>query len=76
MAKRKPKSKPDEESVPDTAKKSSRTGLPLHVYLPPALRRAFEDLATANRRTLTEEVAIALEERLEKFGKWPPPAAP
>jgi hypothetical protein len=44
------------------------------VYLDPALRDLIDALATDNRRSLTEEVAIALEERLTKFGKWPPSA--
>lgn len=34
---------------------------------------ALKRLSIQNRRTMTTEAAIALEEYLQKHGKWPPP---
>lgn len=48
-----------------------RTGVPLHIYIPPALRDAIDSCAESNRRKLTQEVIIALEEHLKKAGRWP-----
>jgi hypothetical protein len=52
-----------------------RTGLPLHVYLPPAVRKALDDyLASADPRpSQTAVVALALRRYLEGVGFWPPP---
>lgn len=61
MAKRKSKSK------------QARSGLPLHVWLEPALRHAIDVLKTRNRRSLTSEVSLALERHLAESGLWPPP---
>ena len=56
----------------DAKKPQARTGKPLHVWIPDELRDAIDDLATENRRPLTEEVKIALEKHLTEAGKWPP----
>ena len=53
-------------------KKPNRTSVPLHINIDPELRKAIDALSEENRRSLTLEVTIALEERLAKFGKWPP----
>lgn len=58
------------------AKKPSkpvRIGKPLHVWLDPYLRDAIEAARKKGRRTLREEVSIALEQYLEQLGLWPPP---
>jgi hypothetical protein len=60
--------------VPETAKKPSRTGEPLHVYLPPELRAALKRVTVKTRRKLTTEVTIALERHCAEHGEWPPPA--
>lgn len=54
------------------AKRPRRTGVPLHIYVPPELRDAMDAAADANRRKLTQEVIIALEDHLKKQGRWPP----
>jgi hypothetical protein len=59
----------------DDPKRPRRTGVPLHVYIPPDLRAAMDRLAGENRRSLTSEVMIALENHLKAVGQWPPPAA-
>lgn len=46
---------------------------PLFLRLPPAYHQALEQLAKKNRRTLTAEAMIALEEHFSKNGAWPPP---
>lgn len=51
-----------------------RSGLSLHVYLKPVLRRTIEAAAEKNRRSLTSEVEIALERYLQAEGLWPPAA--
>lgn len=53
--------------------KSKRVGVPLNVYVPPAIRDAFHQLASEQERTVTAEVLRALKAYLEKAGKWPPP---
>lgn len=54
-------------------KRPKRTGVPLHIYLPPELRAAIDALAEDNRRLLTVEVIMALENHLKAAGRWPPP---
>lgn len=56
-----------------TPPKQTRNGKPLHVWLDPALREAIDALAEDTRRSLTTEVAMALEEHLRKAGRWPLP---
>ncbi len=56
------------------AKKPNRSGVPLHVYIPPALDAALEACAAANRRKVTAEVVIALEKHLREGGFWSPGA--
>jgi hypothetical protein len=67
MARKRPK--PDAGKAPQ-----ARTGLPLHVYLEPALRQALDQLAARSRRSVTAEVSIALENHLKEAGLWPPAA--
>jgi hypothetical protein len=55
-------------------KGSGRTGTPLTVYLPPEHRRLLELLVAKSRRTLTNEVVVALEMLGEREGLWPLPA--
>jgi hypothetical protein len=62
--------------APGTAVSQYRTGVTLHIWIPPALREAIDALATEKRRALTTEVIIALEKHLTDEGKWPPPPAP
>ena len=50
----------------------NRTGVPLHIYISPELRQAIDSCADENRRKLTQEVVIALEEHLKRQGRWPP----
>ena len=72
VAKRKP---PAPDKGPEDPKKPSiRTGVPLYVYLPADLRAAIDEAATRGRRSLTSEVAIALEYYLSSIGLWPPSA--
>lgn len=78
MAKRKPKGDPADMTPATEAstRKPNRTGLSLHVYLRPQLRRVIEQAADRNRRSLTEEVSIALERYLQSEGLWPPSDQP
>lgn len=50
-----------------------RKGLPLNIYIPKKLREALDKSAEANRRPVTSETVIALEEYLARQGHWPPP---
>ena len=65
--------KPKKPEPEPAKRRSNRTGLPLHVYLPPALRRAIDDMAESTQRTVTVEVMRALEAHLRAGGFWPPP---
>lgn len=56
------------------AAKPSRRGKALHLWIDPALRELLESLAERNRRTITVEVTIALEERFRRLGLLPPQA--
>jgi hypothetical protein len=66
---RKPSPPPD-----DGPRRPKRTGVPLHIYVPPELRAAMDALAERNRRLLTTEVIMALEAHLAAAGLWPPPS--
>jgi hypothetical protein len=59
---------------PKRPKKPNRSGVPLHVYIPPELRAVIDAMAGSNRRPLTTEVIIALENHARAAGLWPPPA--
>jgi hypothetical protein len=61
---------------PKRQKKPNRSGVPLHVYLPPEVRAAMDALADDNRRSLTTEVLIALENHLKATGRWPLSSSP
>jgi hypothetical protein len=56
-------------------KPPQRTGKSLYVYLDPSLRNALDALADRTRRSVTPELAMALEEHLKEAGLWPPPAS-
>ena len=64
--------KKPEKAIPEKPKTQKRTGVSLHVYLDPKVRKAIEDCSNANRRSLTEEVSIAIEEHCRKHNLWPP----
>lgn len=57
-------------------RKPNRQGVPLHIWIPPALRDAIDALAERNRRPLTNEVVMALEKHLAAEGLWPPESQP
>ena len=69
----KPRPKPKMSATKQQAPATKRAGKPLHVWIPEALRDAIDKAAEVNRRHLTSEVEIALEEYLTKQGLWPPP---
>lgn len=52
-------------------KRPNRSGVPLHIYIPPDLRAVIEALADDGRRSITNEVIIALEEYAARQGRWP-----
>jgi hypothetical protein len=54
--------------------KQKRKGKNLNIWIEGVLREAIGQLADRNRRPLTEEVSIALENHLSAAGLWPPPA--
>ncbi len=60
-----------EEPEPDQPKRPNRTGVALHIYIPPDIRAAMDALAGDNRRPLTTEVLIALEAHLRAAGRMP-----
>jgi hypothetical protein len=55
-------------------KQIQRSGKPLNVWIPEELREALDQSAAKNRRLLTTEVVIALEQYLSTQGLWPPNA--
>lgn len=55
--------------------KATRSGEPLHVWIPSKLRKAIKDASKKNRRPLTTEVIIALEHYLASIGLWEPEEA-
>jgi len=46
----------------------------IHVEVPPELKAAIRELAGRNKRKLTAEVTLALENHVADAGLWPPPA--
>jgi hypothetical protein len=46
---------------------------PFQLRLHRLLRQALADLAERNASDMTEEIRIAIRERLERAGMWPPP---
>lgn len=48
----------------------------INVRLHQSLRKQLDKLVEANASDLTEEVRIAIRERLEKAGLWPPTKKP
>lgn len=52
-------------------RKPNRSGVPIHFYAPPELREALDACAADNRRTMTAEAMIALENHLQALGYWP-----
>lgn len=59
----------------ETAGKPGRTGKQLQIWIPAPLRDALDAATKTQRRPLTTEVIIALEEHLAKLGLWPPAEA-
>jgi hypothetical protein len=47
---------------------------PLYLRLHPAIRAQLEKLTEVNASDLSEEVRIAIRERLKSHGLWPPPS--
>ncbi len=45
---------------------------PVQTYLHPLLRQQLEELVKRNASDMSEEVRIAIRERLERAGLWPP----
>jgi hypothetical protein len=45
----------------------------LHILIPPHIKAEFDRMADENRRALTTEILIALEDRLKTLGRLPPP---
>jgi hypothetical protein len=73
MAKKKPSQEPASEG-----RTSSRRGLPLHVWLDPAIIRALEAYVSSisPRTTKTAVVEAAILDVLTQHKFWPPPVAP
>ena len=63
-------------SMTDQPKKDRHKKKPLQLRLHPLLRQQLEVLAQRNASTLTEEISIAIRERLEEAKLWPPPPGP
>lgn len=49
-----------------------RKGVPLNIWIDPALRKAIRSACEISRRKAKDEVSIALEEYLAKLRLWPP----
>lgn len=65
-------SEPPPEPEPDSGRKRPiRSGVPLHIYIPRELRAVIEALSEDGRRSITNEVIIALEEYATRKGRWP-----
>jgi hypothetical protein len=62
-------------TMTDKPKKDRHKKKPLQLRLHHLLRQQLEALAQRNASTLTEEISIAIRERLEAAGLWPPPPA-
>jgi hypothetical protein len=58
----------------DKPKKDRHIKKPLQLRLHALLRQQLEKLAERNASTMTAEITIAVRERLEAAGLWPPPA--
>ena len=50
--------------------------VPFQIRMHPLFRRQLEKLVERNGSDLTEEIRIAIRERLERAGLWPPPGRP
>lgn len=70
MSKRRNTRPPEEDPE---KRRPNRSGVPLHIYISRELRQAINELAEENRRLITTEVVIALENHLKAAGRWPPP---
>ena len=51
-------------------------GKQLVIRVPPRHHEALRKVAEKHRRTMTEQIKIALEEHFQKEGIWPDPQAP
>jgi len=56
------------------AKKPTRTGKALNLYLSPKHDNVLRKAAAAARRTLTAQVEVWIEDGAKAAGLWPPPA--
>lgn len=61
-----PAKKPDEKP-----KRPNRSGVPLHIYIPPALDGIISAGAKRRRRKITQEVIVAIEEHYRRLGELP-----
>jgi len=52
----------------EPVRRPNRKAVSTHIGFPPALRLAIESLAERNRRPLTTEILIAVEEHLRRSG--------
>jgi hypothetical protein len=66
-----PKKKPGRRRKP-----GNRKGASINIWVTQELRDAVDALVEQERRTLTEEVCIAIEKHLREKGFWPPPEEP
>lgn len=65
--------KPADNQKPKAQPKRDRKGKKtLNVFIEASLRNAVDASCEKNRRSLTDEVSIALEQYLEREGLWPP----
>ncbi len=71
MSKKKPTPAP-EPVKRGPGRPAGRTKVPLPLRIDPRLKAALETLAEMNRRKVTTEVELALEDRLRAAGLWPP----
>src|SRR5262245_21813138 len=61
-------------TVAEERNKDRHKKKPLQLRLHQLIRQQLEALAERNASNLTAEVTIAIRERLERAGLWPPPA--
>lgn len=57
------------------AKKDRHLKQQMQLRIHSLLRKQLELLKERHASTLSQEITIAIRERLEKFGLWPPPSA-
>lgn len=55
------------------AKKDRHKKKALQLRIHPLIRQQLEALVSLHASTLTEEITLAIRERLERYSLWPPP---